>query len=150
MLVPSIGYNKYLIPPPLQNEDFTFIDLIANVRETIYIDEDKKIMRLKKQNTRFWYNSYLTFQNLRRYSINLIQMNDKENMWIPFFELINSESKEKCKRTEESETFTASPTQNFIFNGKNELRNAFLFKVGCKNCLMLLPYSLTTNGTVRA
>ena len=128
-MVQSIGYNKYLIPPPLQNENHTFIDFIANVRETIYIDEVQKIMRLKKQNTRFWYNSYLTFQNLKRDSKNLIQMNDKDDMWWPVFELINSENIEKCKRTEERETFTASPTQNYFLNGKNEVRNAFLFKV---------------------
>ena len=128
-MVPSIGYNKYLIPPPLQNENHTFIDFIANVRETIYIDEIQKIMRLKKQNTRFWYNSYLTFQNLKSDSKNLIQLNDKEKMWWPAFELINSESIEKCKRTEEREIFTASPTQNYVLNEKNEVRNAFLFEV---------------------
>ena len=132
MLEPSIGHNKYLIPPPLPNDSLTFIDLVVNVRETIYIDEVKKFMRLKKQNTRFWYNGYLTFQNLRRDSNNSIQMNDKDNMWIPDFESINSESIEKCKRTEERETFTASPTQNYVFNGKNEPRNAFLFKVSVR------------------
>ena len=125
----SIGYNKYLIPPPLQNENHTFIDFIANVRETIYIDEVQQFMRLKKQNTRFWYNSYLTFQNLKIGSKNMIQMNDKEDMWWPNFELINSESIEKCKRTEEREIFTASPKENHFLNEKNEVRNAFLFKV---------------------
>ena len=129
MLVPSIGYNKYLIPPPLQNEDFTFIDLIANVRETIYIDEDKKIMRLKKQNTRFWYNSYLTFQNLKNTTINMIQMNDRDNIWKPVFALRNTENLGKCQRTEESEMFIATPTRGYVLNGKNEHQNAFIFQV---------------------
>ena len=129
MLVPRIGYNKYLIPPPFQNESFTYIDLISNVRDTIYIDEVEKIMRLKKQNTRFWFNSYLTFQNLKRESDNLIQTNDKDNMWIPKFEPINSESLDHCKRTFESETFLATPTQNHVLNDKTDMRNAFLFEV---------------------
>ena len=56
-------------------------------------------------------------------------MNDKENMWIPLFESINSESKDKCKRAAESETLIASPTQNYVLNGKNDVHNAFLFEV---------------------
>ena len=127
MLVPDIGYNKYLIPPPLQNESHTFIDFITNVRETIYIDEVKKIMRLKTQNIKFWYNSHLTFQNLKRDSNNLIQMNDKDNMWTPFLELINSEK--KCTQTEERDKLIASSTQNYDLNGKNQVKNAFIFKV---------------------
>ena len=149
MLVPSIGYNKYLIPPPLQNEDFTFIDLIANVRETIYIDEDKKIMRLKKQNTRFWYNSYLTFQNLKNHTLNVIQINDRDNIWKPNFVGRNSENIEKSIRTDEADIFIATPTQNFVLNGKNEHQNAFLFKVHtfCLIFLLTLIYLGYTHTT---
>ena len=129
MLVPNIGYNKYLIPPPRQNESHTFTDWVTNIRDTIYIDEVNKIMRLKKQNVRYWYNSYLTFQNLREDSNNLIQMNEKDNMWIPTLALINSESAEKCKRTEDREELIAFPTQTYVLNKKNQVKNAFIFKV---------------------
>ena len=129
MLVPSIGYNKYLIPPPQKNEKLTYIDFKTRIIETIFIDEDKKFMRLKKENTRFWYNSYLTFQNLKNHTLNVIQINDRDNIWKPRFVGRNIENIDKCKRTDESDIFKASPTQNFALNEKTEHQNAFVFKV---------------------
>ena len=129
MLVPSIGYNKYLIPPPHKNEKFTYVGFKTRIIETIFIDENKKFMRLKKENVRFWYNSYLTFQNLKNTTINVIHINDRDNIWKPFFALRNSESLDKCKRTEESEIFIATPTQSYTLNQKDQHQNSFLFKV---------------------
>ena len=131
MLVPSIGYNKYLIPPPLQNEDFTFIDLIANVRETIYIDEEKKYMRLKQQNTKEWFNSYLTFRNIRETSSrNLVTKDDMENMWLPLYNDVNSLNI-PLKLHASSETLKIIPKANFnyILNSKTDQNNARLFEV---------------------
>lgn len=96
--MPSIGYNKDLIPLPLQNESYTFIDYTTTIRETIYIDESKKIMRLKKENVKEWFNSYLTFQNLKENSINIIHANDRENMWKPYYASVNTENELKCVR----------------------------------------------------
>ena len=129
MLVPSIGYNKYLIPPPQTNETFTYVDVKVRIIETVFIDEDKKFMRLKKENKRSWYNSYLTFQNLKNTTINVIQKNDKDNIWFPDFAVRNTENLGKCQRTEESEIFIATPTKGFILNRRDEYQNAFLFKV---------------------
>ena len=86
-------------------------------------------MRLKQENTRFWYNSYLTFQNLKNNTVNEIQMNDHDNLWKPNFALRNSENLGKCQRTQEREIFLATPTQKHVLNSKNEHRNAFIFKV---------------------
>ena len=127
--MPSIGYNKYLVPPPQKNEKYTYVDFKTRIIETIFIDEDKKFMRLKKENVRSWYNSYLTFQNLKNNTLNVIQMNDRDNIWIPLFALRNSENHDKCKRTDEDDIFKATPTQNFVLNGKNEHLNAFIFQV---------------------
>ena len=129
MLVPSLGYNKYLIPPPQTNETFTYVDVKVRIIETVFIDEDKKFMRLKKENKRSWYNSYLTFQNLKNTTINVIQKNDKDNIWFPDFAVRNTENLGKCQRTEESEIFIATPTKGFILNRRDEYQNAFLFKV---------------------
>ena len=129
MLVPNIGYNKYLTPPPHENEKYTYVDFETRITETIFIDEDKKFMRLKKENARFWFNSYLTFQNLKNTTANVIQMNDRDNIWKPIFALRNSENIGKCQRTEERENFIATPTQSYILNGRSEHQNAFIFKV---------------------
>ena len=129
MLLQGIGYNKNLIPPPLHNDNYTYIDLITKIIETIFIDEDENFMRLKKQMTRFWFNSYLTFQNLKKDSVNEIGMSDRENMWKPFFDTVNTENEDKCTRTDNTEIFTATPENNFVLNEKHEIGNAFLYKV---------------------
>ena len=129
MLVPSIGYNKYLIPPPQKNEKLTYIDFKTRIIETIFIDEDQKFMRLKQENTRFWYNSYLTFQNLKNNTVNEIQINDHDNFWKPNFALRNSENLDKCQRTEERGIFLATPTQSYVLNRKDQHQNAYIFKV---------------------
>ena len=153
MLVPSIGYNKYLIPPPQKNEKLTYIDFKTRIIETIFIDEDKKFMRLKKENTRFSYNSYLTFQNLKNHTLNVIQINDRDNIWKPSFVGRNSENIEKCIRTDETDIFIATPTQNSVLNGKHEHQNAFIFRVHT-TCLIFYLHvircdSICINGSVR-
>lgn len=130
MLVPSIGYNKNLIPLPVNGENYTFINFSSIIRETIFIDEEKEIMRLKTQQIKEWYNSYLTFQNLKENSINIIESDDKNNMWLPRYDSINTENRWKCERTDEAETFKVVPQGNFNFAlaKRSVYRNSRIFK----------------------
>ena len=138
MLVPSVGYNKNLIPPPIEDDNYSWIEYSTNIRETILIDEVKKIMRLKKQNVKEWFNAYLTFQNLNENDINLVHTEDRNNMWTPNYDSINAENEKMCLRTDETEILKAIPDPNkkHSWNSKTQHRNAFLFKVN-----MLLSFS---------
>ena len=101
-------------------------------RETIYIDEDKKFMRLKRQNTKKWFNSYLIFQHLKdNSSRNDVNQDDRENMWLPMYDEINAQDKSKIVLFEYEEIFKIVPqtNNNFILNSKTNHNNARLFKV---------------------
>ena len=112
-------------------------------RETIYIDEDKKFMRLKRQNTKKWFNSYLTFQHLKEnFAENLVNQDDRNNMWLPIYDEVNAQDKSKIVLFAEEEIFKIIPqaNNNFILNSKTDHNNARLFKVG--------NVSLTIKGCV--
>ena len=105
------------------------------IRETIYIDEDKKYLRSKRQNTKEWYNSYLTFQNLKNSSITPIHSEDKNNMWLAIYDEINSKDENSCKLTDDTPILKVLPKHNFDFvlNSKTEFHNARLFEASKKN-----------------
>ena len=133
-IVPSVGYNKYLIPPPPVNEEYLVVNFSLEIRETIYIDEDNKYLRSKRQNTKEWYNSYLTFQNLKNNSITPIHSEDKKNMWLAIYDEINSMDENSCKLTDDTPILKVLPKHNFdfILNSKTEFHNARLFEASQK------------------
>ena len=51
-------------------------------------------------------------------------------MWLPWFENINMENREKCKQTEKSDVLRIIPNKNFSFkrNPYTDHINAFLFE----------------------
>ena len=100
-------------------------------RECIYINEEQKYLRSKRENTKEWFNSYLTYQNLKNTSSNNIHQYDRDNMWLAIYDEINSVDASKSKRTDDTEIFKILPQDdfNFILNSKTEHRNARLFKV---------------------
>ena len=89
-------------------------------------------MRLKRQNTKKWFNSYLTFQHLKENSSrNLVNKDDRDNMWLPIYDEINAQDKTKIVLFAEEEIFKIVPlsNNNFILNSKTDHNNARLFKV---------------------
>ena len=93
-------------------------------------------MRTKRQNTKEWFNSYLTFQNLKENSSrNLIHKHDRDSMWLAIYDEINTEDQSKAVETDDSEMFKILPQANFNFvlNSKIEHRNARLFEVSIGN-----------------
>ena len=104
------------------------------LRETIFIDEEKKYLRSKRSNTKEWFNSYLTFQNLKKDSINQIHPDDEKNMWLAVYDEINTKDKSSCTLTEDTPIFKVIPQPNFDFvlNSKTEVHNARLFQASIK------------------
>ena len=88
-------------------------------------------MRLKEQNTKEWFNSYLTFQHIKENSSrNLVKQNDKDNMWLPLYSEINSHSIPISLRSpEESLKIIPHPNFDFTLNSKTDHNNARLFEV---------------------
>ena len=89
-------------------------------------------MRLKRQNIKEWFNSYLTFQHLKANSSrNLVNSDDRDNMWLPIYDEVNAQDKTKIVLFREEEIFKIIPQANFnfILNSKSDHNNARLFKV---------------------
>ena len=89
-------------------------------------------MRLKRQNIKKWFNSYLTFQHLKANSSrNLVNSDDRDNMWLPIYDEVNAQDKTKIVLFIEEEIFLIIPQANFnfILNTKTDHNNARLFKV---------------------
>ena len=105
------------------------------LRETIYIDEEKKFLRSKRQNTKEWYNSYLTFQNLKKDSINEIHPDDENNMWLAIYDEINTLDQKSCELTGDTPIFKVipDPSFDFVLNSKTEFHNARLFEASQKS-----------------
>ena len=132
IIVPSLnGNNKLLVPKPISNEQFLYIDYTYIIQKILLIDENENFMRITYRTVKEWYNSYLTFQNLKNNSDeNLLGTDEKEIMWMPWIIFKNIESEKKCHRTDDPEILKVRPNKNFEFkpNSLTEPQNAYLFK----------------------
>ena len=135
-VLPNIGYNKLLNPPPLPGDEYFYINVSLDYREILYIDEEEGFVRITHSLQKDWYDSLLTYQNLKKHQPNLISEADKNLIWTPWVTFKNIENKDKTKRTDEPEVFKVVPNKNFHYkhNTKTDNFNAFLFEV--------LPYKL--------
>ena len=124
-------FSKFLIPQPIGNDRSLFINVSFNIREIVYINEEQQFIRTKKEVFKEWFNSYLTFQNLKQNATNLINSDDRNLMWFPSFSDVNVEDKRKCIQTKEVELLKVVPHKDFRFslNSNTEPLTAFLFKV---------------------
>ena len=124
-------FSKFLIPQPIGSDRNLFINVSFNIREIVYINEEQQFIRTKKEVFKEWFNSYLTFQNLKQNATNLINSDDKNLMWFPSFSDVNVEDNKKCIQTKEVELLKVVPHKDFKFslNSNTEPLNAFLFKV---------------------
>ena len=62
------GYNKFLVPPPIGTDTTLIMNISLNIEEIITIDENEGYFKIKQTLVRNWYNSQLTYQNLKRNS----------------------------------------------------------------------------------
>ena len=132
IIVPSMNRNtKLLIPEPTNDEEFLYIDYTYIIDKILLIDEKENFMRISYRTVKEWYNSYLTFQNLKKNSENLLGPDEKDLMWMPWIIFINIESEVKCHRNDFPEILKVIPNENFTFenNSLTEPQNAHLFKV---------------------
>ena len=130
-VVQNVGYNKLLPPPPLPGEQYFFLNVSYDFRQILYIDEEKNFIRITYSLQKDWYDTSLTFQNLKRNKINLISKDDRNLFYKPWITSINIENRKKEKRTGEEEIYKVVPNKEFVYNHNNKIdsQNAFLFEV---------------------
>ena len=130
-VVTNIGYNKLLTPPPLPGDKYLHVNVSLDFRQILYIDEEESFLRITHSVQKNWYDSLLTYQNLKKDKVNLISQDDKNMIWNPWITYKNVENADKTKITGEAEKFKVVPNEEFLFkhNSKTDNLNALLFEV---------------------
>ena len=101
------------------------------IYKIIYIDEIEKYMKISFTFQKGWFNSYLTFQNLKKESRNTLFTEDMENIWIPIITPRNTDDERICNLKNDDVAFiNIIPNENFEYeHNKNEnYQNTLLFK----------------------
>ena len=131
LVVPSVGYNKFLPPPPMAGDKYLYLNVSYDIRHILYIDEAENFIRITYNLQKDWYDSLLSYQNLKKNSINLIFQEDKKLIWTPWINSDNMESIDKERRSSDVEILKVVPNDIFKFkhNLKTSFHNALLFKV---------------------
>ena len=141
-VVPSVGYNKFLIPPPLQGSQHLYVNVSWNIKHILYIDENENFMRITYNLQKNWYDAFLTFQNLKQGITNFISDEDKNMIWSPWMNSNNVESMEKQRRADDVEIFKVVPNNIFQFkhNSVTIVQNSLLFEVSLMNHIKLCSH----------
>ena len=103
LVVPPVGYNKFLVPSPLDLQKKLSVNISIDIQKILYIDEVEQFIRMTLTLSKYWFNEHLTFQNLKQAGLNQIFHDDREIVWIPFIEFNTMEHTNKCERTQKQE-----------------------------------------------
>ena len=107
-----------------------YVDVSYTIEKVLYINEDENFIKFVYNLKKSWYNSFLTFQNLKQGQDNFIFFDEKDIMWKPWLENINMENRNKCKQTEKTELLVVEPNDKFNLEKSplTDLKNGYLFK----------------------
>ena len=134
--VKSLGYSKFLVPPPIEKGEKLKLIISVHIIEILEINEIWNKIQIKFGFTRTWFDIQLTYQNLKKYGKNIISLSDKKSIWTPWIIFHNTAAADKEKATTEPNILRVNPNKEFIFNqGDNRhIQNAHLFE-GSKNAI---------------
>ena len=104
-MVPNVGYNKNLKPLPMKGDQHFYVNVSYNIKHILYIDEDENFIRITYNLQKDWYDSSLTFQNLKKDRVNSILEDDKKMLWSSWITFKNNENIDMSKRADDEEIF---------------------------------------------
>ena len=85
IIVPDLGYNKFIVPPPVNGKDVLEVKFSVVISDLLDIDEVAGSVNMKFQLIRDWYDPRVTFQNVKTNSdLNVLTPADKESLWVPW------------------------------------------------------------------
>ena len=134
--VKSLGYNKLLVPPPTVIGGKLRLNFSLNIIQIVEINEMQNYIQTKFGDTRIWFDSRLTFQNVKKNSKNLMSTSDKKSMWIPWIIFQNLASRDKILMTDNRDFARVIPNHgfNFTLGDTTKINNIHLFK-GSENAI---------------
>ena len=84
--IKSSEYNKFLVPPPLGNDDKLIVNMSLIIQEILGINENEGYILTKIEYKRTWYDSQLKYQNIKTFSVTMLSPSelDYDYMWKPW------------------------------------------------------------------
>ena len=128
--VQSVGYDRFKVPPALQNETKHKLFVAIDIWDIVEINERDGFFRCTHQITRKWIDQKVTFQNLqRKIELNHINPEDRSLLWKPWTIFKNTEARDKSAQTDARQVWRVIPNSNFSFTyaDKTFLHNTYLF-----------------------
>ena len=124
----SLGYNRFVVPPPLKNETKHVVYFSFNIQDIIEINEKDGFVRCKILIIRKWFDRKVTFQNLKNES-NTIDPKDQSLLWKPWTFANNIADRTKYAQTDREQEWKVIPNPNdsFVFADTSSLHNAYLY-----------------------
>ena len=134
--VPSLGYNKFLVPPPINGDQKLRVNLSIAIFNIVEINELKDSIQIKMKITRSWFDSQLTYQNLLRHRTNSLSPKDIDRVWIPSNPFENIVHMDKMIKTDQRDLLLIVPSSDFAHSlaDKTYIHNTQLFQ-GAQNHL---------------
>ena len=119
----------------MKGDQHFYVNVSYNIKHILYIDENENIIRITYNLQKDWYDSSLTFQNLKKDRVNSILEDDKKMLWSSWITFKNNENIEMSKRADDEEIFIVVPNEEFHFehNSKANYQNSLLFEVTFNN-----------------
>ena len=125
-----LGYNKFLVPPPSVKGQKLKLNLTVTVEAIIEINEIRNVIQTKFGYQRRWYNSQLTYQNLKEHSNNKVSPSNQELIWKPWIIYQNTADKNQITKTETPNILSIIPNADFSFipGDLTNIQNTRLFE----------------------
>ena len=130
----SVGYNRFIVPSSKDGQlNITFE---MNIKEIVNINELKGSIEIKSEIKRTWFDSQLTYQNIKKDKNNLMSPTDWDLTWTPMINFENIKSHDMIKKNDRIDVVKIIPNDDFEFvlGDDTLLHHTHLFK-GSQNAL---------------
>ncbi|XP_023345924.1 uncharacterized protein LOC111714922 isoform X2 [Eurytemora carolleeae] len=133
---PDKSYQKYISPQPQGNSSKIVIKVSADIMDILDIDEKSSIFQIQFYLHFSWYDSRLTFFDLRNDSgLNTLSIEEKGLIWIPVLVFDNTENKVTTLVDDEA-SITIQKQGDYYLSGLDEYSNREYYR-GEENPLTL-------------
>ena len=128
--VQSLGYNRFIVPPPTENETKHVVYYSFKIQDIIEINEKDGFLRCKILLKREWFDRKVTFQNLKNNTgSNIIDPEGQNLLWTPWTLFNNIADRSMYAQTDREQEWKVIPNPNgsFVHADNSFLHNTYLF-----------------------
>ena len=129
-LVMPIGYNKFLVPPLNANSKTLILNFTLDIQGLIEVNEMKQYVQTKISYYLTWFDSHLTYNNLKEHENNKMFPSYHNQIWRPYITFENIANKKKVVGTDVLQEIRIIPSRNFSFRVADStyLHNTHIFE----------------------